>query len=226
MQVLAWALYDLANTFFAIAMLSFHFPLWIVQDRGGTQLAFSVALSASLVCVALAMPFCGAASDATGGHTRFLRWTTYVCVLATAAVAGMPTVASALAVFAIANMAYQLSMVFYDALLWRVAGADRLVPASSIGAAFGYLGSAIGLCLGPTWATGRVLVMELAPKDRLGEMFGLAGLFARASSIVGPLLWGALVGGTGRYSAGLAALILMLAVGVGLLRRVPEPARA
>ena len=84
-------------------------------------------------------------------------------------------------------------------------------------------GPVIGFCLGPTWATGRVLVMELAPKDHLAEMFGLAGLFARASTIAGPLLWGLLIKATGRYEAGLAALMGLLAVGIWLLRRVPEP---
>ena len=78
-QVLAWALFDLANTFFAVAMLSFYFPLWVVEDRGGTELHFSMALGVSMVCVALIMPFCGALSDALGERMCFLRWTTYGC---------------------------------------------------------------------------------------------------------------------------------------------------
>ena len=56
-QLLAWALYDLANTFFAIAMLSFYFPLWVVEDLGARELVFSLALAGSMIAVAVLMPF-------------------------------------------------------------------------------------------------------------------------------------------------------------------------
>ena len=387
-QVLAWALYDLANTFFAVGMLSFYFPLWLVEEQGQKEIVFSAALAISTICVALLMPFCGAVSDAAGERMRFLRWTTYGCVLATAAIAWTPGVPAALLLFGVANVCYQLGTVFYDALLWKLVPDERLGPTSGVGASFGYLGSALGLlllwpfvsrgghaaaftptalyflvfalpsfalireprqprplplrvalraawmrlvvtfraarsytglwrffwasffslnaintvlvfmgvytkrvlgfseyevirffvfsqlfavagsviltrriprwgakrvlawiwtgwlgalvliaagaggpwlwvagpaigfCLGATWATSRVLVMELAPKDQLAEMFGLAGLFGRAASVVGPLLWGLIVLDPSRYRHAVMALILLLAVGLWLLRRV------
>ncbi len=390
--VLAWSLFDFANTFFAVAMLSFHFPLWVVEDHGARELVFSIALGLSMACVAILMPFCGALSDATGERMRFLRWTTYGCVSATAAIAFVSHLGIALVFFGIANMCYQLGTVFYDALLWNVTAPDQLGRTSGVGAAFGYLGSMvgllllwpfahfwgrqatfvpsaalfllfalpsfllirepvrglgerpwsdiaraawlrlgitlrsaralggfwrflwasffslnaintvlvfmgvytrkvmgltdlqvmeffvlsqlcsilgslvfssmipmwgakrtlvwiwsgwigalvmallnpsssllwvvgpmIGLCLGATWATSRVLVMELSPKDQLAEMFGLAGLFARASSILGPLLWGFLVSEQSGYRRAIAMLIILLAIGIGLLRGVPYP---
>ena len=392
MQVLAWALFDLANTFFAVAMLSFYFPLWVVETRGGKELFFSVALGVSMACVALIMPFCGAVSDAVGERIRFLRWTTYGCVVTTLLISMTTNLTVALVLFGIANLCYQLGTVFYDALLWKVASPGQLGQTSGVGASFGYLGSALGLlflwpfvraggyqasfspsafffllfalpsfllireapavsgrldwrevgraaalrlaitiraaralsglwryfwaaffsanaintvlvfmgvyakrvlgfsdrqmipffifsqvfamagaivfgqvvprlgakrtlawiwcgwmaalglvalspgvrwlwvagpligfCLGSTWATSRVLVVELSPKDQLAEIFGLAGLFARASSILGPLLWGLLVWDSSRYRAAVLVLIGLLAVGLLLLRRVPDP---
>ena len=388
-QVLAWALFDLANTFFAVAMLSFHFPLWVVEDRGGKELYFSIALGASMVCVAFLMPFCGALSDAAGERMRFLRWTTYGCTAATFLIGFTTHLGVALALFAIANICYQLGTMFYDTLLWQVAAPERLGQTSGFGAAFGYLGSTLGLlllwpfarvgghqatfapsavffllfalpsfimirepaalfgriawrdaariaalrlamtvrsarslplwrycwaaffslnaintvlvfmavytrrvmgftqeqiiqffvfsqlfaiagslafgrivplvgakrtlswiwfgwlaalglvaispsgrwlwvagpiigfCLGSTWATARVLVMELSPKDQLAEMLGLAGLFARLSSIVGPLIWGVLVWDPAQYRSAVLVLIGLLAIGLWLLRRVP-----
>ena len=65
-RLLAWALFDLANTFFAVAMLSFHFPLWLVEDRGTKELWFSLALAASMAVAAVLMPPCGVFSDVTG----------------------------------------------------------------------------------------------------------------------------------------------------------------
>ena len=84
-------------------------------------------------------------------------------------------------------------------------------------------GPVIGFCLGSTWATSRVLITELAPKEQLAEMFGLAGLFARASSIVGPLLWGVLVWDPSRYRVAVLSLVGLLMIGILLLRRVPDP---
>ena len=392
-RMLAWALFDLANTFFAVAMLSFYFPLWVVEARGGKELSFSLALAVSMVCVALLMPLCGAISDVSEERMRFLRWTTYGCVAATALVGLARDLSLALALFGVANVCYQMGTVFYDALLWKVAAPDRLGPVSGIGAFFGYLGSALGLlmlwpfvrsggyqaafapsavlfllfalpsflliqdaprrrhampwselvrlawlrltitvrsarslgglwryfwaaffslnaintvlvfmgvyakkvigfteaqmipffvfsqtfamagslvfgqmiprwgakrtlgwiwagwmtalgllaaspasarwlwvagplmgfCLGSTWATSRVLVMELSPKDQLAEMLGLVGLFARASSVIGPLLWGLLVWDPSRYRLAVLSLIGLLAIGLALLQRVPEP---
>jgi len=390
--VLAWALFDLANTFFAIAMLSFHFPLWLVEERGMRELWFSVALGASMACVGLMMPFCGALSDATGSRMRFVRWTTYGCAAATLLISLTSQVGVALCLFGVANLCYQLGTVFYDALLWSVAPPQRMGRISGFGAAFGYLGSALGLlllwpfvragsygagiapsalyfllfalpsfllvreqprtpppwrdvmraallrfgmtvrsarsfpglwrylwaslfslsainttlifmvvyvrkvlgftheqvmgfflfsqlfamggalllgwamerwgarrtlmwiwlgwmaalalatvnvsgrwmwvvgpvigfCLGSTWSTGRVLVTELSPKDQLAQMLGLAGLFARASSIIGPLLWGLIVWDPSRYRHAVVALILLLGVGAWLLRGVPDSSR-
>ena len=48
MKIIAWALYDLANTFFAVAMLSFYFPMWVVEDRGAGELAYSLAVGVSM----------------------------------------------------------------------------------------------------------------------------------------------------------------------------------
>ena len=388
-QVLAWALFDLANTFFAVAMLSFYFPLWVVEDRGAKELSFSIALGVSMACVAILMPFCGALSDATRERMRFLRWTTYGCTAATILIAFTSPLWLALILFAVANLCYQLGTIFYDALLWKVAAPGQLGQTSGFGAAFGYVGSALGLvllwpfvrsgghqaafapsalffllfalpsfllireapglrptswravaraaalrlamtvrsarslgglwrylwasffslnaintvllfmavytkkvmgftegqiiqffvfsqlfaitgslvfgqviprwgakktlawiwvgwmgalglvvaspggrwlwiagpiigfCLGSTWATSRVLIMELSPKDQLAEMFGLAGLFSKASSIIGPLLWALLVSDPSQYRHAILLLIGLLAAGLWLLRRVP-----
>ena len=390
-RVAVWALYDLANTFFAVAMLSFYFPLWVVEDQGAKELVFSGVLAASMACVAVLMPICGAISDARGQRIRFLRWTTIGCVAVTALTGLTHHLGVALVLFAMANICYQLGTIFYDALLWRIAKPTHVGYVSGIGAAFGYLGSMagllflwpfvqrgghhaaflpsagffllfalpslllireaapprsvnwsraiheglqrlratarqakrytgigrfllalfvssnaintvlvfmvvytktvlgfteeqlvrfflwgqafavlgsllggplvrrigakrtltwiwagwigalalvlgirhangiwisgplIGLCLGPTWATSRVLLIQLAPKDQLAEFLGLAGLLGRAASIVGPLLWGVIVWEPLRYHHAIGALMVLLGIGLWIFRKVPEP---
>jgi UMF1 family MFS transporter len=111
-------------------------------------------------------------------------------------------------------------------LAWIWAGwlaALALAGVSASGPWLWVVGPMIGFCLGPTWATSRVLLIQLSAKDRLAEMFGLAGLFARASSILGPMLWGVLVLDPARYRYALLMPMALLGVGIWLLRRVPAP---
>lgn len=172
-RLLAWALFDLANTFFAVAMLSFYFPLWIMEDQGVKELVFSIALSLSMAGVAVLMPFCGAISDALGERMRFLRWTTYGCVAATIAIHFTPSPGPALALFGLANACYQLGTVFYDALLRQVSAPAGIGRSSGLGAAFGYLGSIVGLaCLWPFVRQGGYQA-AFAPSAALFLLFAL-----------------------------------------------------
>jgi UMF1 family MFS transporter len=50
-----------------------------------------------------------------------------------------------------------------------------------------------GLALGATWASDRVLMLELSPSDRVGEFYGLYATMGRFATIVGPLLWALIV---------------------------------
>ena len=55
---------------------------------------------------------------------------------------------------------------------------------------FWVMGSFIGIFLGSTWTSARPLLTSLAPKEMLGEFFGLYSLSGRTAAIIGPLLWG------------------------------------
>lgn len=46
-----------------------------------------------------------------------------------------------------------------------------------------------GLALGGTWSADRPLMLELTPRERLGEFYGLYGMVGRFSAVVGPLVW-------------------------------------
>jgi MFS-type transporter involved in bile tolerance (Atg22 family) len=86
-----------------------------------------------------------------------------------------------------------------------------------------FIGPTIGFCVGATWSTSRVMVIELSPKHQLAELVGLAGLFGRASSILGPLGWGLIVLDPTRYRHATAFLIGLLAIGLWLLGGVRMP---
>ncbi|MCK4385269.1 MAG: MFS transporter, partial [candidate division Zixibacteria bacterium] len=55
---------------------------------------------------------------------------------------------------------------------------------------FWIMGSLIGIFLGSTWTASRPLLTSLAPKEVLGQFFGLYSLSGKAAAILGPILWG------------------------------------
>jgi UMF1 family MFS transporter len=90
-------------------------------------------------------------------------------------------------------------------------------------------GAVLGSGLGGVAVTDRLLLIRMAPRERVGEMFGLFGLVGKLSAVVGPLLYGFIVFllleplGRGAYSVAILSLLALMLVGLWLLRSVPEP---
>jgi UMF1 family MFS transporter len=145
--VLAWSAYDLANTIFSFNVLSFYFPVWAKETLGAADSHLSIAFSVSMAFVALASPLAGALSDRLGRRVPLLAATTVVCVAATMTL-GLAELPLALVLYALANAAFQLGLVFYDALLPEVADPANVGEVGGAGISAGYLGSFIGLGVG------------------------------------------------------------------------------
>jgi len=139
--VLAWALYDFANTMFSFAIVSFAMSLWSIRALGeGPGLFwFTVAVSASMLLNALLSPTLGAMSDRAGRRTPFLAAFTTLCVGATALI-GFVDIALGLILFGVANFAFQAALIYYDAILSGVARPESRGRLSGLGASFGYTG--------------------------------------------------------------------------------------
>ncbi|MBN1155169.1 MFS transporter [candidate division KSB1 bacterium] len=92
---------------------------------------------------------------------------------------------------------------------------------------FWVLGCFIGIFMGSTWTSARPLLISLAPKEMLGEFFGLYSFSGKVAAIVGPLVWaftnemfesyGVIV----QYKASVASMIVLICIGLFILRRVP-----
>lgn len=81
----------------------------------------------------------------------------------------------------------------------------------------------LGIFVGPTQAASRSLMARLAPDDKETEYFGLYSLTGKAAAVFGPALYGL---GTQLFDsqrAGMAAVIVMFAIGAALLLTVREP---
>ncbi len=82
------------------------------------------------------------------------------------------------------------------------------------------LGLFIGLVAGPVQAASRSLLIGLAPREDIGQFFGLFALSGKVTSFVGPLLVAIATQVSGSQRAGLVALLAMFAAGFLLLPRM------
>jgi UMF1 family MFS transporter len=147
LPVLSWALYDFANTIFALNVLTLYFALWVTEDIGAKQSAFSLALSGSMLAVAATSPMLGAVSDRLGRRIPFLVGLVLTCVVFTSAIGQVGGLVVALLFFAIANFAYQSGNVFYDSLLPTVSQEHNRGRVSGLGVGLGYVGTIAGILM-------------------------------------------------------------------------------
>ena len=80
-------------------------------------------------------------------------------------------------------------------------------------AVFWMAGAALGLFIGPLQSSARAYVARSAPPDQRASLFGLMMFSGKATSFVGPLLYGILISTTGNERAGMVVVILMIVGG-------------
>ena len=153
--VLAWSLYELGATSFAMNLLSLHLPLDIAGRVSRGSEKFSLAFGLSMAVVALAAPFLGHLAD-RAGKRRFLVPFVLAGVAFTALVAAPGPVPRVLVFFAFANIAFQCAYVFYNALLPDVSDEKNSGRVSGFGVAAGYLGSLFGMFLVLPFVSGEI----------------------------------------------------------------------
>jgi MFS transporter, UMF1 family len=158
--VQGWAMYDWANSAFAVVILTAIFPVYYrsLALAGGaapeTATAYwAYTTSLSLLLVAVIGPVAGAAADLLGAKKRFLAVALWLGVLGTAslALAGPGEYRFASLLFALANLGFAGGNIFYEALLPQVARADDLDRVSARGYALGYLGGGLLLVVDALW---------------------------------------------------------------------------
>ncbi len=156
----AWAMYDWANSAFAVVILTAIFPVYyraLAMDAGAapeTATAYwAYTTSLSLLLVAAIGPAAGAAADLLGAKKRFLAVALWLGALGTASLAFVSTSEYRLAslLFALANLGFAGGNIFYEALLPQVARANDLDRVSARGYALGYLGGGLLLVINALW---------------------------------------------------------------------------
>lgn len=147
----SWAFIDLANSAFAIVVMTAFFPIFfnkywcsgLAPEKSTAYLGF--ANSAASILIALLAPLLGALADEGHGKKRFLLGFT---LLGCAATAALPLVAqgqflAAATLYAVAAIGFSGNNMFSDALITDVADESSYNRVSALGYALGYIGSGL-----------------------------------------------------------------------------------
>jgi len=97
-------------------------------------------------------------------------------------------------------------------------GAALLLTASK--AWFWALAMALGIFLGPAQAASRTLMAQMAPTGQCAAHFGLFALSGRITGFVGPAVLAMVTAATGSQAAGMATVLIFLALGAAILATV------
>ena len=201
-ELVAWALYDWANSVFMTIILLVY-PIYFTKVAGANlapvvataRIAFATAISMTLIAVL--SPILGAMADHAGIKKKMLAVFLGFGALATAALyfVGRGDWLLGATLFVIGNIGVTGTIVFYESLLPHIASQDEVDRVSMAGYAAGYLGG------------GLLLIVALVAIQK-PDLFRIpdAATAMRLSFVATAVWW--------------------VVFSIPLFRRVPEPPRA
>ncbi len=147
----SWILYDVANSAYVLVVVTAIMPVFFLDyaakglSDADKALWWGTANSLSSILVAIAAPVLGAFADLPGNKTKFLKGFVMCGALTTLL---LPIIQSgqwvfAIVLFTVGTGAYSCANVCYDSLLIDVAKPERMDRVSSLGYAWGYIGSCV-----------------------------------------------------------------------------------
>ena len=146
--LVAWCLYDWANSAFTTLVVTFLYAAYFTEnfadDPGRGTALWSRGITVSALIIAGLAPIAGALAD-RGNRRHYLIGCSVLCVFATTVLAFIRpdssyAVVMALGVFVVANVAFELAMVFYNAFLPSIAKPTEVGRVSGYGWGLGYAG--------------------------------------------------------------------------------------
>ncbi len=198
LNVFFWAMYDLANTIYSMVIVSLIINRYILVigqleyglTYGDVSLIYGIVSGIMQIGVAICVPFIGALSDRAGRRKPFVISLTGIIILFASLLGFFHDLTTVILFYVIANVAYQFSLTFYDAMLAFIAKREDLGKVAGFGVAWGYLGTIISL----------VVLLPL--------MFTFGDVVS--SPNVGPLSYGY----TGEWITFVLPMILFLVLGI------------
>ena len=144
----SWILYDIGNSAF-ILLVATLVPIYFesLTKAGGVQEHYlsywSFAGSISTLIVAIVAPICGTLADQNGFKKPLCVGCMLLGAVGCAALGGGWGWLAFLIIFIAAKVGFSSSIVFYDSMLTEITTPDRMDKISSMGYAYGYIGSVL-----------------------------------------------------------------------------------
>ncbi|MDD2710846.1 MAG: MFS transporter [Verrucomicrobiae bacterium] len=147
LRVLAWAVFDVGVTVFSMVVISRYGAIWAIDQLGASNPAYNVTVSLSMLLAGIIQVLLSPVSDEWGRRRIFVILFICLCAAACAAMSSAKATLTGLLFFSLANIGYQASYAFYNAMLSDVADEKHKARISGVGIGLGYTGAIIGLIL-------------------------------------------------------------------------------
>jgi len=150
-SVIGWALYDWANSAFALSVVTVFFPLLLAEywsegvDSTVTTFRLGMANGVASLIVAVSAPLLGAIADRMGRRKGLLCLLAALGIIMTGALffVARGQWPIAVACYVLASIGFAGSNSLYDALLVDVTSSSRFHQVSALGFGLGYLGGSL-----------------------------------------------------------------------------------
>lgn len=154
-QIFSWCLYDWASSAFATVVVTFIFGTYFIRSVADSVTLGTAywgwMLGASGITVALFSPVWGSIADYTGRRKPWLGFYTVMNILCTALLFFiLPTQTflwPALILLFFANISFEFTQVFYNAMMTSISPPEKLGRISGWGWSMGYFGGLLCLAL-------------------------------------------------------------------------------
>lgn len=177
--IFSWCMFDFANSPFTTLVITFIYSTYFTKAIAeneiiGTAL-WSKGVTVSSLIVALLSPIMGAIADRGGHRKLFLLLTTALTIVASGVLYKfLPgQTMEVLMWFIIANIGFEMGMVFYNAFLPDIAPPGKIGRISGYGWSLGYLGGLLAMVVvlfGLVWPEKPVLGFSQTSEFTQGEL--------------------------------------------------------
>lgn len=143
-EVIAWSLYDFANTAFTSPFRTIFWPLLVTSILGGNEFQLGMAVTVATLIFSILVPFTGSISDETNRRMPYIIIPTIMTVIIVAIIPYVGLLWNLILATA-AIVLYNIALSIYYSLLPQVASHKETGKISGIGMGAGFLGTIISL---------------------------------------------------------------------------------
>jgi len=157
---LGWYLYDFANSILIING-SLYFPQWIIGQKYANDFIYNLMFVLSSIAIIVIGPSFGYLADKKAKSYSYLKLATLILIISGFMVGIAPLIKDdvsraiiALSGFFFILVAYQFSLVFYNAMLGTVSEPKKQIFSSAHGFSWGWMGGVVAIFFGLLFVNG------------------------------------------------------------------------